>query len=295
MGAKSELITQITGRIRRSTSKDCLAIAESLIDRLGCRSSHRPWEAQILRDAVTNEDLMESLQRLVGRLRHRYHMTITDLTNELSTQLDTIKKDSRVARVAYLPRSGLLKITTKKIILEKKVDFGGFIILLRLGGRYKPEDIFIYPIKPYLMPGEYSICHPHLQLGKMCFGGGQPSIRNAITAVDVVSALDIILTGLNEYNPRSPYKPLEDWPENYKRPVTKGKTKCLSCGSWVDNTKLCYSCESIQICEHCGLSCDSCSNKVCPKCLLRPGEYVLSTTCNRCLVPTADSVEDITV
>jgi hypothetical protein len=153
-------------------------------------------------------------------------------------------------------------VVTDPITLEdennNEHELGAFEIWFHFTGLSSKRSFHVKAQEPNYCGGGAEYFHPHVAPdGTICEGEAAESITVAFEEGRISDIIYMIISVLNTYNDRSPYKHLESW----------GKSSCCAeCGYELseDDVRYCCVCRSPEsLCFECIYICDSCCDSVC--------------------------------
>ena len=205
---------------------------------------------------------LDTVCKVVG-----FDIEIRDTYNMLKALI----KDKGEVQWGYAPSYGgvggtyALCVKTKPIVLEdtnkNQWKLGPMLMCynITIDAAYATNiQMAIKPIEAnWSQHGSYF--HPHVVDGKLCTGDGGVACAEAMLRSDVYTLFEVTESILGQYNPESPYKPLEEWDTG---------DNCVSCGCTVntDESYNCDYCDQGPFCSECATYCESCDREVCRDC-----------------------------
>ena len=173
---------------------------------------------------------------------------------DIICDIKTLVKENKIESI----RGDIITVKTNDIILSHKginYPFNSFLINLdinKVGGNARPYTISSN--NPHRCAHLEDSIHPHVsESGYLCEGIAGEAITMALSEGRLLDLFSIVESILNEYNPRSPYIPLQTW---------DFENQCRNCGNWVNCVDSCGHCGN-GYCEECMYVCEECDAHVC--------------------------------
>lgn len=182
----------------------------------------------------------------------------------------------------------ILRVVTEAIIL-REVHLGPFAIEFgwepsRCSRGIRSFDVIA--LEPNPAAGREDVVHPHVEGQRLCGGDATEPVREAIEDGRLADAFLLIRSVLTNYNPGSPYVPLDQWDgfhcsECGRRDDSRSQSHCDGCDNDLCGqcTDSCARCSDTR-CHSCLTPCDVCDERLCQGCLaLTPSQRLVCPDC----------------
>jgi len=238
-------------------------------------STQKQWfgSAEKIRTRISRDlnDFSIHLQKFKDLINHDE----TKLPKLSDIYQDIIQLEQEYSGLNINLEKKTISVITDYIELDE-IPLGTFEIKLhidKINNLYKEPPYRVIALEPNPASNDSDVTHPHVSHDVLCEGDGYIPIRRAIEQGRIFDFFSLIDNILQNYNPDSPYIPLDEWEGN----------SCYDCGYTVsyDESYYCERCDQT-FCSGCSTYCQKCDTTICMGCSYQCPSCE-EPVCNRCV------------